>query len=369
MDDQKKNRPHWLKWAVILACSTLFILVNTAFNYFAALYQIYPRPRPAQWWQMLREQMAIWYPMAMLAPLALRMGQRFRLERVSALFIHTLLGFAFNILYSTISAMLARWAASEEAFPENAWQMYATRIIGWLPISLIIYWSILGAGYAFEYSRRYREQQIAASRLETQLVQAQLQALRMQLQPHFLFNTLHAISALMDEDVKGARRMIARLSELLRVTLDHAGRQEVTLAEETEAIERYLEIEQVRFQDRLKVRIEIAPETVSAKVPNLILQPIVENAIRHAVARHSTAGLIEITSHRRDGQLELRVRDDGPGIAERENIKEGIGLQNTRARMRQLYGEAHSFEIANHAEGGLLVTLSLPFQIDGERIG
>jgi two-component system LytT family sensor kinase len=190
-----------------------------------------------------------------------------------------------------------------------------------------------------------------------------LQALKMQLHPHFLFNTLHAISALMDDDVKGARRMIARLSELLRLTLESVGQQEVSLRQELDALERYLEIEQIRFQDRLTVRLAVAPETLGASVPNLVLQPIVENAIRHGIAPRSSAGRIEIRAERQDGMIELQVIDDGPGLSPGgEEFKEGIGLTNTRARLRQLYGDGHRIEIKDADGGGLAVKLSIPFR-------
>ena len=240
--------------------------------------------------------------------------------------------------------------------------VFLSRFVARLPISFISYWAILGAGYAFEYYRRFREQQLQASRLQAMLVEAQLHALKMQLHPHFLFNTLHAISALMDEDVKAARRMIARLSELLRLTLENAGQQEVPLRQEIQALERYLEIEQIRFQDRLTVQLRIEPETLEARVPNLILQPIVENSIRHGIAPTSDAGKIEIRAARQNGHLELSVRDDGPGMADGQMNKEGIGLANTRSRLQQLYGDAHDLEIMNAAEGGLMVKMAIPFR-------
>jgi LytS/YehU family sensor histidine kinase len=175
----------------------------------------------------------------------------------------------------------------------------------------------------------------------------------------------------MDDDVKGARRMIARLSELLRLTLENAGRQEVSLLQELDALERYLEIEQIRFQDRLTVQLAVAPETLDASVPNLVLQPLVENAIRHGIAPRSSAGRIEIRAERRDGMIELQVIDDGPGLQSgAEELNEGIGLANTRARLRRLYGDEHRIEIKDADGGGLAVKLSIPFrQADAEDAG
>ena len=170
--------------------------------------------------------------------------------------------------------------------------------------------------------------------------------------------------------------MIARLSEMLRLTLDNAGQQEVSLRQELDALERYLEIEQIRFQDRLTVRLAVAPETLDASVPNLVLQPIVENAIRHGIAPRSSAGRIEIRAERRDGMIELQVTDDGPGLQPcdeegGEKFKEGVGLANTRARLRRLYGDEHRIEIKSADGGGLAVKLSIPFRqadVEGARL-
>jgi sensor histidine kinase YesM len=316
---------------------------------------------------------------ALLAPACLWLAARFRLERerrLPTLAIHIGINLAFHVCLVLISLPLSRLIWREPIISLRFLQNLHQRLIGRIPIDVIIYWTIVGAGYAFEYYRRYREQQFQAARLElratqleTQLAQAQLQALKMQLHPHFLFNTLHAISALIDDDVKGARRMIARLSELLRLTLDNVGQQEVSLRQELEALERYLEIEQIRFQDRLTVRLAVAPETLDARVPNLVLQPIVENAIRHGIAPRSSAGNIEIRAERRDGMIELQVIDDGPGLQPgNEEFKEGVGLANTRARLRQLYGSDHRIEIKDADEGGLAVKLSIPFrqaEVDG----
>src|SRR5262249_40591374 len=199
--------------------------------------------------------------------------------------------------------------------------------------------------------------ELKASQLEARLAQAQLQALKMQLHPHFLFNTLHAISALMRKDVEEADRMITRLSDLLRLTLENVGAQEATLRQELEILGRYLEIEQRRFGDRLQVKMEIEPETLDARAPNLILQPLVENAIRHGIAPRSAPGLIEIRASRAGDKLELQVRDNGVGLPtdHREPIKEGVGLANTRARLEQLYGAAYRFEVNNFYRCGMIV--------------
>ena len=220
---------------------------------------------------------------------------------------------------------------------------------------------------AFSYYRRYQEGELRASQLEALLSQSQLQALKMQLHPHFLFNTLHSISSLMHRDIEAADKMIARLGDFLRLTLENSGTQEVTLQEELEFLRCYLEIEHIRFQDRLTTHMDIAPQALVTHVPNLILQPIVENAIRHGIAPRSTPGRIEIRAERNNGTLRIQVRDNGPGLPGNPNAdnlyKEGLGLANTRARLEQLYGAAHRFDLANDPDGGLVVTLEIPSDV------
>lgn len=229
--------------------------------------------------------------------------------------------------------------------------------------SEVLTFTLLVAGFhAHAYAKRYQEEALRASELESQLVRSQLEALKMQLQPHFLFNTLHAVSELMYQDVEAADRMIARLSGLLRASLQSAPRQSVPLREELEFLRGYLDIEQARLGDRLTVTTTIEPETLEAAVPNLILQPLVENAVRHGIAPYRRQGRISIDARRTGAGLEIVIQDDGPGLA-RKPFEEGIGLGNVRARLTRLYGPAHRFELRDGATCGLTVTLAFPFQI------
>jgi two-component system LytT family sensor kinase len=190
----------------------------------------------------------------------------------------------------------------------------------------------------------------------------------MQVHPHFLFNTLHSISALLNRDTEAARQMIARLGDFLRLTLENSGTQEVTLQREIEFLQSYLEIEHIRFQDRMTTLVEVEPHALDVQVPNLILQPIVENAIRHGIAPRSTPGRIEIRAEHKNSMLRIQVRDNGPGLPVNRSavnlFKEGLGLANTRARLQHLYGAAHRFELANDPEGGLVVTLEIPSETE-----
>jgi sensor histidine kinase YesM len=227
-----------------------------------------------------------------------------------------------------------------------------------------VYLLITFLTYAYSYYQRYRQGELRASQLEAQLSQAQLQALKMQLHPHFLFNTLHSISALLHRDTESARKMITRLGDFLRLTLENSGTQEVTLKQEIEFLRCYLEIEQIRFQDRLTTHVFVDPDALDTRVPNLILQPIVENAIRHGVAPRSTPGEIEIRAKQEDGFLRIRIRDNGPGLPMNRTVdslfKKGLGLTNTQTRLDRLYGADHRFAIANDPAGGLAVTLEIP---------
>jgi len=235
--------------------------------------------------------------------------------------------------------------------------------------AVLTYWIILAVQYAFGWYGRYEERkqealrlELRSSQLESQLVQANLNALKMQIQPHFLFNTLNAIMVLVRQQ-KGreAEEMLSRLSDLLRCVLDDVNAHEVPLRRELEYLQLYLAIEQVRFRDRLKVEVAWDPEVLDAAVPHMILQPLVENAIRHGIGRSSTAGNVRISAHRANGMLEMKVEDDGPGlVAGGKEQSHGIGLANTRARLNKLYGDAAHLSIEDRAQGGVAAIVALP---------
>ena len=229
---------------------------------------------------------------------------------------------------------------------------------------LLVYWFIFLMSHASNYYKSYREGELKASRLRTQLAQSQLEALKMQVHPHFLFNTLHSISALLSKDTESARKMITRLGDFLRLTLESGGAMEVTLQQELEFLNGYLEIERIRFQDRLTTTIDVDPEVLNVLVPNLILQPIVENAMRHAISR-TNAGVVEITAVPRNGSVRIEVKDNGPGLTSEPKAlmsrnSRGVGLANTQARLAGLYGSKAKFELRNRPTGGLTVMLEVP---------
>jgi two-component sensor histidine kinase len=235
----------------------------------------------------------------------------------------------------------------------------------WFYILSVLLIALLGSS-GYHFYRTYKDREQIASRLQAELAQAELQVLKMQLQPHFLFNTLHAISSLMHKDLDAADEMMSRLGSLLRYTLESSGSQEVALCQELEMLDHYLEIEQIRLADRLSVFKNVPPELLDAQVPNLILQPIVENAIRYGIAPRQSGGHVEIAATQVNDNIRITICDDGPGLPERAT--EGVGFSNTRARLKQLYGENQSFAYANRPEGGVRVTLEFPSRIGNHGI-
>src|ERR1700730_14460449 len=223
--------------------------------------------------------------------------------------------------------------------------------------NLLSYWAIVGFTQAMDYFERYKER-------EQQLAQAELHLLKAQLQPHFLFNTLHTISAMMHDDVQGADSMVNRLSELLRLTLQSIGKHEVALRQEIEFLESYLEIERIRFQERLCLTLEVDPAVLDALVPSMLLQPLAENTIRHGFAGNRKAGAICLRAQRQEDRLVLRFSDNGRGFPEGtpQTLSPGLGLTNARRRVEQLYPSSYRLQFENLPAGGAAVILEIPFR-------
>lgn len=238
-----------------------------------------------------------------------------------------------------------------------------------LPSSVLTYWVFVGTVIGYSYYRKYAERDLQAARLESQLAEARLRVLKMQLDPHFLFNTLNSISALMRKDVDAADSMLEGLSQLLRMSLAYEAQQEVSLREELEFLELYLSIQQTRFRDRLTVQMDIDPESLDALVPHMILQPAVENALQHAVSRMAAPARVRVAAHRVNGSLVMQVADNGPGFDPGAlEATAGLGLRNTRMRLEALYPGRFGFATENAPAGGAVVHIQLPFHEarDGE---
>jgi two-component system, LytTR family, sensor kinase len=300
----------------------------------------------------------------LLLPGILAVANRFPLYRgvlSRNLAVHAVIGALFALADIAVRVLInprLPWYAAAKAVPFTV--RFQNMFLNGFHSNLLVYWAIIGATQGLAYYRKLEERELKAAQLETRLAQAQLQVLKIQLQPHFLFNTLHAISALVQKDPDAADHTIALLSDLLRLTLETGSEQEVSLQRELDFVERYLEIEQTRFGDRLTVRLEIADDVRDARVPSFVLQPLVENAIRHGIAPRSEGGSIEIIALRRDGELTMLVQDNGQGFAGTA-IREGLGLRNTRARLEQLYGAGDRLILTQAPTGGTVVTLNIPF--------
>ena len=357
----------WFRVLFIFGIWTFIGIVFTLQGYFTS----YRSEKPVSLVDSAYLQMTWSYLWALATPLVLFAAARLPIERNNWI-RSSLIHIPICILLSGIVTALghiAMWLYWGWRFGRPfSFERMGRFVVANFSEGIGIYLLVAVTSYAFSYYSRYREGQLRTFQLEAQLSQAQLHALKMQLHPHFLFNTLHSISALLNKDTESARKMITRLGDFLRLTLDNSGSQEVTLQQEMEFLSCYLEIERIRFQDRLVTRMDVAPQTLNAKVPNLILQPIVENAIRHGIAPRSTPGLLEIATEQRNGTLRIQVRDNGPGLLKHrtsENLfQKGLGLANTETRLERLYGAAHLFDLSNNPTGGLVVTLEIPFHKD-----
>jgi signal transduction histidine kinase len=355
------------RFSVILGVATLFAL------FFATKDSFGQRAMGIQitwgknlWWKGME-----WYAWALFSPFIFRVCRKFDFSGGLSRMISGQLAWAivFSLLHSCVVTTGAWIEAQVIHTGLSVGRLFEIILASYFHEDVLTYAGIVSAWYALDYYRQLRERERRAVELEKNLAKARLHALKMQLHPHFLFNTLNGIAALNYENPKAANRMLARLSELLRMTLEDDSAPEVPLRQELEFNRRYLELEQIRLGDRLTVKLEVAPETLAAAVPNLLLQPLVENAIRHGIAPYSAGGEVSIHAHRKNGTLCLCVADNGPGLTGEKGAPDGsgVGLRNTRARLRQLYGNAHRFELTNAERGGLVVEIDIPFHADENR--
>jgi sensor histidine kinase YesM len=278
--------------------------------------------------------------------------------------VHFAAGLLFAVVTGTLSLAVGIWQLNPFGLRElTLFDLFRT-LIGDLNEGIYIYWATVFISLAAGYYNRYRREELRNLQFETELTRAQLQSLKAQLHPHFLFNTLNALTELIHAAPQTAERAITQLAEMLRVALRSDTGQEVALREELKLLRRYTDIQQTLMQERLTVSWEVEPETLDACVPNLILQPLVENSIRHGIAPRASGGSIEVSARRADGFLLLGVRDDGLGMGGDGRVAgSGVGLANTRARLKYLYGDAQHFEIEKTPGGGTTVRMSIPFRV------
>ncbi len=316
------------------------------------------------WWVAVRTGLPEWYIWGLVALVVVPLTRRFPIDRATwrrHLAIHIGASFNLALLHLIVSVLLqnALYAAAGE--PYSVLAKLVDNFTVQYHWNVVVYWGILGVVHAREYHREREEHRLRAAQLEARLAEARLQALTLELRPHFLFNALNAIAELVHEDPDAAERMVQGLGELLRRTLETDGAQEVALHYELDLTAGYLEIEGVRFHDRLRVEYDVAADARVAQVPPMILLPLVENAVRHGLARRG-AGCVGIRARRVAERLELEVWDDGAGLGDANAERRGIGLTNTRERLSQLYGKASTFELVPGTPRGLVVRLGLPFR-------
>ncbi|GAA0717350.1 sensor histidine kinase [Dokdonella soli] len=347
------NAAIWLVIALFSATQTVFVMRAEGMHHaWAALYVV---------------QVLMWLPWAIATPPVLALAQRFPIERPTPITfgLHVIACGSIDLAMSAWTALLEVWLNpwAINASPGRFMPLWFDHVYNGIFQSVFLYAAILAAGYIVLSRQRLAQQQIDTAVLGEALTRAQLEALRRQIEPHFLFNALNSVVALIREGrADTAASTLVALSDVLRGLMDSSGRQEVALAEELGFLDRYLEIQKVRFADRLCIEIHIADELLSARVPCLVLQPLVENAIRHGIAKHAGGGSVRIAAVRANGRLDLSVYNDGPQLGD-VHEDSGVGLANVRARLRGLYGDEFAFALRN-ANPGVEANVSLPYRAE-----
>ncbi len=356
-------RPAW-RYALVAAIFVAVALIETK------QAQVMDRAMGASipFLVLLRFPIAYYAFWALATPLIVALARRLPLtqrEWPRSIALHVAACMSLGTLHALYRAPMHSWVYPwfRSKMAEDFVSLTEYYFVGNLTNNLLLYAVVALIAYSIQYIRALQERELRSTQLEARLGEARLQALRMQIQPHFLFNTLNSITALMHKDVEAAENMMTDLSDLLRRTLETSQAHEVRVSEELDLLEPYLAIQRTRFQDRLTVVRLVDDEVLSAMLPNLTLHTLVENALRHGIAERSSGGVVRITIAREHDMLVLRVADNGPGLSvdvERA-FDRGIGLRNTRERLERLYGKAFRFTLENQKEGGVAATIALPF--------
>ncbi len=351
---------NWNLWAVSFTIWTLLAFLSMAGS---SVYYVVAGGSAPNWRFLVGISFADAYVWALLTPLIYRLSRRYSFDVRT--WTSTARFHAASVLLFAVSAALATSSLNwmTHLIRDGVPITFRSEAVSLFLENLPRYCLIVAVTQAILYYERLQARRLQSSQLEAQLVQAQLQALKMQLQPHFLFNVLNSIATLSRRDPPAAETMTLQVAELLRLSLQSADLHQVPLRREFEFLDCYLRIQQTRFQDRLSVRFDVDPATLDAAVPPLLLQPLVENAVRHGIGPRPEPGLIAVRAHQRDGWLEVEILDNGVGLATTGNgeLKDGVGLKNTRARLCQLYGQNFEFACENAPEGGCRVRIRLPF--------
>jgi two-component system, LytTR family, sensor kinase len=358
--DSTERKPQWPRWLWIAA---IFLGVGL-FDATQNVVVMRAEGMHHNWTTLFVTLLLSWLPWAVASPIVMRFG-RLPWKAISTWFAHlaacAILGLVSTAWMAALERFLNPWANASASGPFVAF--WLSKVYNQLLAFVILYGCILLAGYMLDSRERLAFEQTETARLNEQLSKAQLNALRQQIEPHFLFNTLNAVAGLVREKRNDAAvSMIAGLSDFLRRVLEDSNRQQVPLGEELEFLQRYLDIQKIRFAERLQLKINIPRELFAARVPTLILQPIVENAVKHGIAKRAEGGTIEISAARSNGALTLRVSNDGPSLPTGQQLNgAGIGLANVRDRLQGLYGEGFQLTMQNQVPKGVDVSVSFPY--------
>jgi signal transduction histidine kinase len=354
----------------LFVIATVFGVSSTLQANWMAKLELHPHVMENATARLLVLNLVYWYIPALLAPIIMAFALRHPIDRVRwppQLAMHLAAALLYSIVHTTVMMAVRTLLLIGQELPPDfpGWRNYTLLSyltqLDWL---LMTYLFLIGVAYALAYRRESETRALNAAQLETRLVEAQLQALQRQLHPHFLFNTLNTVSGLIRTDPDAADTMIDRLGDLLRMTLNKSGVQEVSLKEELDVLEKYVEIERTRFGNRLTIDMRVQSEALDAQVPSLVLQPLVENAIRHGIAPHARPGRITVSAERDDGELVLQVLDNGNGLPPDRlmALNRGVGLDNTRARLTHLYRNRFQFTFSN-LDQGFRVLIRIPFEV------
>lgn len=353
--------PRWLKIFLIWTLFGLLTAVQTHYR-----YAFGGRP-DFGWWRSVAAEVSFAWIWAALTPIVLWLAVRLPLAAKNwwrNALVHMVAAVVLGILSKALWDATILGLLMDGKTPATFEAAIKMALLS-LDYGILQYGLVLVTQQAMTWFRKSEQERVRASQLEADLARAQLQALKMQLHPHFLFNTLNTISELIDTDPDTAERMVVQLSDFLRLTLDTIGIPEVPLMVELDFLRRYLDIEKLRFEDRLEVGFDIEPAALHGRVPNLILQPIVENALKHGLSAMPGVARLNIHSHIERGQLSLLVTDNGPGLKPHNGtpMRQGVGISNTRRRLQQAYGADHRFTMRNRPEGGCEVTIQVPLRL------
>jgi hypothetical protein len=365
--DRKETRSGQYPWIWIALIWFAFGLVDA----FETVLVMHAEGMHHAWLILFVTVAASWLPWALATPFLLSLGRRFPVASPRCWrtwLVHVAAFAAIGLLYCAWTAWLqALFNPYADSSPAPFLQLLLNKFYDGMPSSLILYAAILAISYGLDSKERLARQQTETARLNEQLSKAQLNTLRRQIEPHFLFNTLNSVAGLVRESRNDAAvSMIAGLSDLLRRLLQDSARQEVPLREEIDFAWKYLDIQKMRFADRLQIDLDVPDDLYPARVPSLLLQPMVENAVLHGIAKRAQGGMIRIAASQSNGRLTLSIGNDGPSLPpDWEAASSGIGISNVRTRLQSLYGDSSDLSVRNRQSGGVEVSISMPFVLVG----